>query len=187
MFHVRQMVRLAMLAAIGIILFYFVSFPLPFFPEFLTYDAGDIPGLIAAFAVGPWAGVLVQFLKAFLGFLLGGSKAGWIGATANFIAGGTMVLVAGLIYSSRRTRMMAALGLLAGCTATALVMGAVNYFWLFPLWGIPANQLMPMLIGATLPFNFVKFAMSSVVTFLLYKKVRGFLEVVEYKEAPDNK
>lgn len=171
----RHLVRLGMLVAIGIILFYFVSFPLPFFPEFLTYDAGDIPGMIAAFAMGPLAGVVVQFLKAFLGLLLGASKAGWIGATANFIAGGTMVLVSGLIYSIRKNRTMAAVGMLIGCVATALVMGLVNYFWLFPLWGIPDNQLMPMLISATIPFNFVKFFISSVVTFFLYKKVKHLL------------
>lgn len=171
----KQMVRLAMLVAIGIILFYLVSFPLPFFPEFLTYDAGDIPGMIAVFAMGPIAGLIVQFLKAFLGLLLGASKAGWIGATANFIAGGTMVLVSGLIYSIHKSRNMAILGLLLGCFVTAAVMGLVNYFWLFPLWGIPDSQLMPMLISATIPFNFVKFFISSIVTFFLYKKVKHFL------------
>lgn len=186
-FKVKKMVRLALLSSIGLVLFYFISFPLPFFPEFLTYDAGDIPGIIAAFAMGPGAGVLVQFLKAFLGLLLGASKAGWVGAVANFIAGGTMSLVCGLIYGLGKTKKMAAFSLLAGTTVTALVMGGVNYFWLFPIWGIPENQLMPMLVTATLPFNFVKFLMSSVVTFMLYKKVRVFLEVGEYEEAPENK
>lgn len=175
MLQVRQMVRMAMLTAIGIVLFYFVSFPLPFFPEFLTYDAGDIPAMIAAFVMGPWAAVVIQFLKAFLGLLIGASKAGWVGALANFIAGGTMVLVSGLIYTRAKTKTNAVISLVAGSAATAAVMGAVNYYWLFPLWGIPQNQLMPMLIGATLPFNFVKFLISSVVTFLLYKRVRHLL------------
>ncbi|MDX9871808.1 MAG: ECF transporter S component [Clostridia bacterium] len=175
MLQVRQMVRVAMLSAIGIILFYFVAFPLPFFPEFLTYDAGDIPGMVAAFVMGPWLAVLIQFLKAFLGLLIGASKAGWIGATANFIAGGTMVLVSGLIYARHKSKGNAIISLIAGSLVTAGVMGAVNYYWLFPLWGIPQNQLMPMLVGATLPFNFVKFIISSIVTFLLYKKVRHLL------------
>lgn len=183
----RVMVRLSLLSALGILLFYYVSFPLPFFPEFLTYDAGDIPGLIAAFAVGPWAGVLVQFLKAFIGLLIGASKAGWIGATANFIAGGTMAFVAGLLYSFRKTRLMAIVSMLAGSLVTAGVMGVANYFWLLPLWGIPANQLMPLLISAVVPFNFVKFALSGFVTFFLYKRVKSFLEVEHYEGVGQNK
>lgn len=179
----KLMVRLALLSAIGVLLFYVVAFPLPFFPEFLTYDAGDIPALIATFAFGPVHGVIVQFLKAFIGFLIGGSKAGWIGALANFLAGGTMAFVAGLVYVQKKTKFMAAVSLLTGSLVTALVMGAVNYYWLLPLWGIPQNQLMPFLISATIPFNFVKFVMSSFVTFFLYKRVKNFLETEEYKEA----
>lgn len=180
MFQTKKMVRLALLSALGVILFYFVAFPLPLFPEFLTYDAGDIPGIVAAFAVGPWAGVLVQFLKAFLGFLLGGSKAGWIGALANFLAGGTMVLIAGSIYQMKKTRTMAIISMLTGAAATSLVMGVVNYYWLLPLWNVPANQILPMLTVAIIPFNFVKFSLSSLVTFFLYKKVKNFIEVEEY-------
>lgn len=178
----KLMVRLSLLSAIGVLLFYVVSFPLPFFPEFLTYDAGDIPALVATFAFGPVAGVVVQFLKAFIGFLIGGSKAGWIGALANFLAGGTMAFVAGIIYAQKKNKIMAAASLFVGSVVTALVMGVLNYYWLLPLWGIPQNQLMPFLIGATIPFNFVKFILSSVVTFFLYKKVKNFLEVEEYKE-----
>jgi len=177
----RLMVRLALLSAIGVLLFYVVSFPLPFFPEFLTYDAGDIPALVAAFAFGPVAGVIVQFLKAFIGFHIGGSKAGWIGALANFLAGGTMALVAGLIYAQKKTRIMATLSLFIGAVVTALVMGVLNYYWLLPLWGVPTNQVLPMLMAAIIPFNFTKFILSSIVTFFLYKKVKNFLEVEDYK------
>lgn len=186
MFNTKLMARLALLSAIGILLFYFVSFPLPFFPEFLTYDAGDIPALVAAFAVGPLAGVVVQFMKAFIGFLIGGSKAGWIGAMANFLAGGTMAFVAGYIYSMKKTKTMAGVSLVVGSAATAVVMGFINYYWLLPLWGIPENQMLPYLTGAIVPFNFVKFIMSSIVTFLLYKKVKNVIEVEQYEHVEDN-
>lgn len=185
MFNTKLMARLSLLSAVGVLLFYFIAFPLPFFPEFLTYDAGDIPALIAAFAVGPFAGVLVQFMKAFIGFLIGGSKAGWIGAMANFLAGGTMAFVAGYIYSMKKTKNMAAVSLIVGSAATAVVMGFVNYHWLLPLWGIPENQMMPYLTGAIVPFNFTKFIMSSFVTFFLYKKVKSVIEVEEYEHIED--
>lgn len=183
----KIMVRLAVLATFGVILFYYVSFPLPFFPPYLTYDAGDIPGIIAAFAYGPLAGLLVQFLKALLGLLIGASKAGWIGAFANFLAGGTMAFATGLVYHIKKSRKMAILSLFIGCIATTIVMGFANYYWLLPLWNIPKNQLLPTLTAGVLPFNFVKFALSSLVTFFLYKKVKNFMEVEEYREAEQNK
>lgn len=171
----KQLVRISMLSAIGILLFYFVAFPLPLFPEFLTYDAGDIPALIATFAFGPLTGVLVQFLKAFIGLLIGASKAGWVGATANFLAGGIMAFVTGLIYKIRPTRWMAVVSLLTGCVVTAIIMSLVNYYWLLPLWGIPQNQILPLITAAVLPFNFVKFALTSIVVFFIYKRVKNLI------------
>jgi len=176
------MVRLSLLSAIGVLLFYVVAFPLPLFPEFLTYDAGDIPALIAAFAFGPLPGVVVQFLKAFIGFLIGGSKAGWVGATANFLAGGTMAFTAGIIYARKKTKARAMLSMFIGSLVTAGVMGLINYYWLLPLWGIPQNQLSSFIITATLPFNFVKFMISSAITFFIYKKVKVFLEENSFKK-----
>lgn len=187
MTQTKQLVRLALLASFGVLLMYTIAFPLPFFPEFLTYDPGDIPALIAAFAVGPWAGVMVQLIKNVITFLIGGSKAGLIGVFANFIAGGTIALVAGSVYITKKSRKMAIIGLFAGVTATTIVMAIVNYFWLLPLWGVPTNQILPMLTAAIIPFNFVKFSISSSVTFVLYKKVKSFIEVDTYKPASSNK
>ena len=105
----KKLVRLAVLTAFGFLLMYFIAFPIPPFPGFLTYDPGDIPGLIATFAFGPWAGILVQLMKCTIGYLIGASRAGLIGMTANFVSGGTMVWVAGLVYRYRKTKGMAAL------------------------------------------------------------------------------
>ncbi len=42
--NTKLLVRLSLLSAIGVLLFYVVAFRIPPFPEHLTYDAGDIPG-----------------------------------------------------------------------------------------------------------------------------------------------
>ncbi|MDD4666206.1 MAG: ECF transporter S component [Clostridia bacterium] len=173
----KKLVRLAVLTAFGFLLMYFIAFPIPPFPGFLTYDPGDIPGMIAAFAMGPWAGALVQLMKCVIGYLIGASKAGAIGMAANFVSGGTMVLVAGLIYQHRKTKMMAVLSLFVGTVVTSLVMAVADYYIFFPLWGIPVNEALPLLVSAVLPFNVVKFAISSLVTFFVYKKVKNILEV----------
>ncbi len=173
----KKMIRMAVLAAFGVILMYFIAFPFPIFPGFLTYDPGDIPGIIATFAMGPWAGVLVQFLKCLMGYLVGASRAAFIGMMANFVAGGTMVLVAGLIYRYRKTKRMAILSLGVGTAIASLVMAIADYYVFFPLWGVSLAEAKPLLLSAVIPFNMLKFGISSVVTFLIYKKIKGFFEM----------
>ncbi|MFZ7103108.1 MAG: ECF transporter S component [Peptococcaceae bacterium] len=171
----KILTRIGLLAAFGLILQFF-SFPLPFFPEYLRYDAAEVPALIATFAIGPWAGVLVDFGKNLLSFLLGNAPAGIIGITANFIAGSSFALVAGLIYAGNKTRKNAVAAIFCGVIATTLVMAIANYFWLLPLWGIPRNGILPILTASIIPFNLIKGTLSGIFTFLLYKRVKGFLE-----------
>jgi len=179
----KKLVRLALLTALGVLLMVFIAFPLPLFPEFLTYDPGDIPGIIAAFAFGPWAGLLVQFMKCLLAFLIGASKAGIIGMAANFAAGAPMVLVAGFIYHYRKTKMRAVLSMAVGSVVASLVMAVANYYIFFPLWGFPTNNALSLIVGVVIPFNLVKFIMSSTVTFFAYKKVRSVFEAPRLKGA----
>ena len=181
----KKLVRLAVLTAFGVLLMIFIAFPLPFFPEFFTYDPGDIPGLIAAFAFGPWAGLLVQFMKCLLGYLIGASKAGIIGMAANFAAGAPMVLVAGLIYQYRKTKLRAVLSMVAGSVAASLVMAVANYYVFFPLWGFPTNDALPLIVGVVIPYNLVKFMMSSTVTFFIYKRVRSIFELPSLKKVKE--
>lgn len=176
----KKLVRIGFLTALGVLLL-LIAFPLPFFPEFLTYDFGDVPGIIATFAFGPVAGVLVQLAKCILGYLLGLSKAGIIGMAANFVAGGTMVLVAGLIYQYRKTKLRAVLALAMGSVVASLVMSVANFYIFFPLWGFPTEGIIPMLVTVVFPFNMVKFGLSSTLTFFIYKAVKNVLEEKELK------
>ncbi len=173
---VKDLVRISLMGAIGILLFYFIAFPLPFFPDFLTYDAGDIPGILTCFAMGPIAGTIVQAIKAFVGLAIGASKAGPVGALANFLAGAAYTLVAGSYYRREKTKRKAAIAMALGCIATAFIMGLCNYFMLMPLWGIPQASRLPLVITAILPFNLLKTAISSFVAFLLYKRIKGYFE-----------
>ncbi|KJS81467.1 MAG: hypothetical protein JM58_16895 [Peptococcaceae bacterium BICA1-8] len=171
----KILARISLLAAFGLILQFF-SFPLPFFPEYLRYDAAEVPALIAAFAIGPWAGVLVDLGKNLLSFLIGNAPAGIIGITANFIAGATFAFVAGVIYSINKTKGRAVFALSCGVIATTIVMVVSNYYWLLPLWGIPRNAILPLLTASIIPFNLFKGGLTGLFTFVLYKKVKGYLE-----------
>lgn len=173
---VKFMVRIGLLSAIGLLL-QFISFPLPFFPEYLRYDAAELPALIAAFAIGPWAGVLVEFLKNFLSLVIGNAPSGIIGITANFIAGSTFAFVAGTVYMKIKTKKGAVLSLILGIIGTTTAMVIADYFWLLPLWGIPKNGALPLLVASIIPFNLTKGSITGILTFLLYKKVKVFFEV----------
>lgn len=172
--NTKKLVRIAVLTAAAILLMHTIFFPIPPFPNFLTYDPGDIPGLLATFAWGPLGGLLVQFLKCTLGYFLGASKAGAIGMAANFVSGGTMVLIAGMVYQQHKTLKMAILALVCGAVAAALIMALANYFVFFPLWGFPTTGALTLIVKVVFPFNLVKYSISSLVTFLIYKRTKRF-------------
>ena len=64
--RIKKLVLLAMFTAIAAVLITLVHFPL--FPSaaFLQYDPADVPILIAAFAFGPVAGLIVTVLASFI-------------------------------------------------------------------------------------------------------------------------
>lgn len=173
----QKIVRVALLSVIGFLIMFTIEFPLPFFPPYLKYDPSEIPALIAAFVWGPWTGVLVEFIKTMLFFISGKSTAGIIGVTAAFLAGGTFVLVAGSIYERIRTKKGAVVSLFFASIATTIVMAIANYFVLLPLWGISPKDVLPLLTTAIIPFNLVKALLSSVATFVIYKKVHYWMDV----------
>ena len=92
----RMIVCVGMLAAISTILMLF-EFPLPFLaPGFYELDFSEVPILIGAFALGPVAGTVVELIKNVLQAL--STSTGGIGELANFLMGGAMVYLAGIIY-----------------------------------------------------------------------------------------
>ena len=101
--RIKKLVLLAMFTAIAAVLITLVHFPL--FPSaaFLQYDPADVPILIAAFAFGPVAGLIVTVLASFIqAFFLGGD--GIYGFLMHVIATGILVMVASTIYRIKVNR-----------------------------------------------------------------------------------
>jgi len=171
----KRMVQIGFLAAIGFLLMFTLEFPLPLLPPFLKYDPSEVPALIAAFAWGPWIGVLVELIKNIMFFISGKATSGIIGFIGAMVAGGTYVLVAGSIYENWRTKTGAIVSLVSASFALMVVMSLVNYFLLLPMWGIPTEEVGGLIVSAVVPFNAVKGILSGGVSFLIYKRVRAFL------------
>lgn len=187
----NRLVKVSLLGVIGFLLMA-IEISLPFFPEFLKVDIGDLPALIGAFALGPMAGVAVEFLKNFLhGIFLG--KTMFIGDFANFIIGGTLVAAAGTIYKMKKTKKTAFIGIAAGTLLMCIVAGITNYYIFLPLYEkvlhVPVaamisaarvinprvNNLNSFIVWVTIPFNLMKGILISVITMAVYKKVSPIL------------
>ena len=61
-FTTRKVVVTGMFSAIASVLMLF-DFPLPFAPGFYELDFSELPVLVGAFAFGPTAGVMMEFVK----------------------------------------------------------------------------------------------------------------------------
>ncbi len=191
--NVRYMVQVAMLAAIAVILMLF-EIPLPFAPTFYKIDLSEVPVLIGCFAMGPMAGVLIEFLKIVLHLLIYGTTTAFVGDIANFVIGCAFVLPAAWIYKRIHTRRGAIISMAVG-TACLVVIGClVNAYVLLPAYAaafdMPLDSLVamgtainPAIDGLTMfvilcvaPFNLIKGVVVSILVFLLYKHISPLLK-----------
>ena len=169
-----RLAKMGMLVAISIVLVYFIHFPI--FPAvaFLEYDPADISILIGTFAFGPLAGILLTVVTSVIQGVTVSAASGLYGIIMHVISTSVLVLVSGLIYKYNKTRKGAVIALLCGVAAMTLVMIGANMI-ITPLFmGVTRNivwSLMPFIAG----FNAIKAGINSVVTFLLYKRISGFL------------
>ena len=99
--NVHKIAITAIMGAVGFVLM-MLEFPLAFIiPSFIKFDFSELPALITGFAIGPWWGVLVCFIKNAL-HLFVGSTAG-VGELSNFILGSVFVFTAGAVYKKKKT------------------------------------------------------------------------------------
>ena len=189
----KNLVLMAMLGAISFVLMLF-EFPLVFVaPSFYELDFSEVPALIGAFAMGPVAGVIIEFLKIMLNIIFTGSSTAYVGEVANFLMGCAFVVPAGIIYHRKKNKTMALVGTVAGAL-TMTVAGCVINAWILLPWYannmfgsldpiLKAGQAIHASIDSVYsfvillvaPFNLIKGALVSVLTFLLYKRVRAVI------------
>ena len=76
-YSLQGIVKIGLLSAIAVVLT-LISMPIPIFPAFLKIDIGDLPALIGGFALGPVAGIIVEFIKNVFNFILKNDGTGGI-------------------------------------------------------------------------------------------------------------
>ncbi|MBA4348129.1 MAG: ECF transporter S component [Clostridiales bacterium] len=173
---IDRMVKLGMLTALSIILVYAIHFPI--FPSatFLEYDMADVPILIGTFLYGPWWGLALTAVVSVLQWLLVSPQSLWVGAVMHFLATGSYVLVAGLIYQRSKTPTAALIGMALGAVTQTLMMIPMNLIFTVHFFGVPREAVVALLPTAIIPFNAIKTVANSILTFLLYKRVAKLFE-----------
>lgn len=192
----RTITQVAMLGAIAGILMN-LEFPLPFLaPTFYQLDFSEIPVLIGSFAMGPIAGVLIELVKIMVHLVTKGTMTAGVGDVANFIFGCAFAVPAGMLYRlhSVKSRKHAVLGMAVGTVLTSVVACFINAFILLPAYGkafgMPVqafiemgsavhssvNSLLSFAALIIFPFNLFKYALTSLIVFLIYKRIRVVLK-----------
>ncbi len=188
----RNMAVIAILGAIAGLLM-LVEIPLTFVaPNFYKLDVSEVPVMIGTFALGSWAGILIELVKLLVKFVIKGSSTGGVGELANFLIGCAMVIPAGIIYQLKKTKKRAMIGMGAGTVtmaAAGLVMNALVllpfYAKLMPLEQIIAagakifpqvDSVWSFALWCVAPFNLIKGVVIFVLTMLLYKRVSRLIK-----------
>ncbi len=166
----RKLVVMALMAALSIILVYLIRIPFPG-ATFLEYDPADVPILIGTFIYGPWSGLLLTAVVSIVQGLTVSAQSGFIGIMMHFFATGAYVLVAGFIFSRKKTWKTAAVGLGAGALTMVITMIFWNIIFTPIFMGVPRNVVMPMIVPIIMPFNVIKAGVNGIVTLVTYKQI----------------
>ena len=174
--YIDRMVKLGMLTALSIILVYAIHFPIFPAAPYLEYDMADVPILIGTFLYGPWWGLGLTAVVSVLQWLLVSPQSLWVGAIMHFLATGSYVVAAGLIYSHNKTRKAAIIGMAIGAVLQTLMMIPMNLVFTVHFFGVPREAVVALLPTAIIPFNAIKTVANSIITFLLYKRISKIFE-----------
>lgn len=189
----RKVAVIGVFSAIAVILHIF-DFPVPFAPGFYKLDFSEIPVLIGAFAFGPVAGVMTEFIKILLKLVIKGTSTAFVGDLANFVVGCSFILPASIIYHFKKTRMNAIFACVVGTITITICGTLLNAVYLLPafaaLYGTPMENLIAagtainpritdvtsFVILAVAPMNLLKGFLVSLVDILVYKKLSPVLK-----------
>lgn len=192
--NVLKMCMIAMCSAIAVVLMIF-EIPFPLAPSFYKLDFSELPVLIAAFAYGPVAGVMVEFIKIILKLLIKGTSTAFVGELANFAVGCSLVLPASIIYIFKKKKSFALIGCIVGTVCMTIFGTGFNAVYLLPKFAQLFHTELDYLIAAgteinshitdvftfvffaVAPLNLVKGTAVSVVTMLIYKPLSPVLKL----------
>lgn len=193
--HAKTIAFIGMLGALSAVLMS-INIPLPFAPTFLKFDIAELPALFAGFFLGPVSGCAVIVVKIVLKLLLQGTETAFVGEFMNIVGSCTFVLPAALIYKRVHTKRGAMISLSVSTVLVSIMAIFLNAYIAFPmyasLYGMPMEAILEMgssvnplvhdnvtlMLYGVFPFNLVKHGVTSLVTYLVYKRCGNALRAL---------
>ena len=204
-FSSTRVAFIAMFATLAGIL-YILKFPMPFaFPSFLEFKFADIPILIGTFTLGPVSGVIIVVVGLLIKLVFKGTTTMFVGDLSDLLTSCAFAVVAGIIYSKKRTFKGALIAMASGTAAEVAVALLANRFILIPFfaeyYGWKAiigmtQKLFPNCTQETfytyylwvsvLPFNLLRCIVTVLITLPVYKRISVLINRFNEKITPKN-
>lgn len=183
----KSIAFVGMLAALSAVLM-MISIPLPFAPSFLKFDIAELPALFAGFFMGPLSGCMVIIVKIILKLITQGTDTAFVGEMMNVVGSCAFVLPASFLYKWFHTRKGAIISLSVATFLVSVITIFLNAYIAFPmysvLYGMPMEAILEMgssvnplihdnvtlMLYGVFPFNLVKHGVTSIITYLIYKR-----------------
>lgn len=186
-FTAKNITRMAVFTALSFILYMpiFEFYIIPAVP-FLKVDFSNAFVMMAGFALGPVAGIIVGVLKELLHALTFSQTVG-VGELANIIIMLPFVLIPSIAYRYRRRFKTVIIALGAACLVQAVWSVPVNYVLTFPFflmayagaptWSVGMEFYLSVWYWAVL-FNLVKTILISAATLVMYKQFQRLFNYI---------
>ncbi len=186
--NLKEMALIGLLGALSAILMLF-KFPLPLMPPFLSFELSGLLEIIGGFTLGPGAAILIILVKILVKFVMMGTTSALVGELQNVILSCSYVLPAVWLYDRHKTKKNAVQGMVLGTIVCSVISIFTNLYLIIPFYvtlmgmtweGIismcsKVNPLMKdaatMALFGILPFNLIKYGVTSIITFVVYKKI----------------
>ncbi len=190
---VKMIAFVGLMGAASAVLMLF-RFPIPFLPPFLSFDLAGLMEMMGGLMFGPVAAFCIILVKILLQLVMQGSFSFGTGELQNLILSCTYVLPAVLLYQCRKTKKMAAIAMAFSTALVSFVAILTNLYLIIPFYANLSGMSMEdfvaictavnpavknaatMVLLGILPFNLIKYTVTSILTFLLYKRLSRFLK-----------
>ncbi len=190
---VKTIAFVGLMGAVSAVLMLF-RFPIPFMPPFMSFDLSGLMEMMGGFMFGPFAAVCIIIVKILLQLVIQGSFSLGTGELQNFILSSSYVLPALFIYHRNKTKKTAAAGMAVGTVIVSAVAVITNLYLIIPFYANLSGMTMSdfvamctavnpvmknvttMAVFGILPFNLIKFGVTSVVTFIVYKRLSKLIK-----------
>lgn len=195
---VKKIAFIGLMGAVSAVLM-LLRFPIPFMPPFLSFDLSGVMEMMGGLMFGPLEALCIIVVKILLQLVMQGSMSLGTGELQNFILSSAYVLPAVLIYYRKKTKKSAIVGMAVSSIIVAVVAVITNLYLIIPfyvkLFGMSMDDIismcsavnpamkdtMSLVIFGLVPFNLIKYGATSVVTFIIYKRLSGVIRGIIVK------